>query len=186
MPKLHDSTGETADADVGESARKRIRVDADMKISANEILTSAKLEVDRALEIANTTLHRSQEKALQPPVEKHELQSIKDKEVYTEAHENDTNEKVISGKWVLKPHKARGCLRQHNNDSISENALLSNHTALAFLTKQSLISSRLVRVVRRAQSPLNCLEAVDLFGDSSLRCVLRELDHLTMRLRCAI
>ena len=43
VPKLHDSSGETADADLGESARKKSRVDADMEISAIEILTSAKL-----------------------------------------------------------------------------------------------------------------------------------------------
>ena len=33
--------------------------------------------------------------------------AIKDKGVYTEAYESDTNEKVNTGKKVLKPNKAR-------------------------------------------------------------------------------
>ena len=65
MPKLHDSSGEIADADMGETTRKKIRADADLEISAIEIFTGAKLEVDRAPDTANTTLHRSQEEALQ-------------------------------------------------------------------------------------------------------------------------
>ena len=40
-----------------------------MEIRAIEVLTRAMLEVDRALDTANTTLHRSQEEALQPPAE---------------------------------------------------------------------------------------------------------------------
>ena len=136
VPKLHDSSGETADADLGESARKKIRVDTGIEISAIEILTSAKLEVDRALDTANTTLHRSQEEALQPPFESKavtkaaELQIIKDKEVYTKMYESDTKEKVISSKWVLKPRKTRYVLRgfeEHvkDEDAFIENAALS-------------------------------------------------------------
>ena len=41
-----------------ESVMMRSRVDADMEISAIEALTNAKLEVDRALDKANKTLHR--------------------------------------------------------------------------------------------------------------------------------
>ena len=37
---------------------KKLRVDIDVEISAIEALTNAKLEVDRALDKANKTLHR--------------------------------------------------------------------------------------------------------------------------------
>ena len=131
MPKLHDSSRETADADMGESTRKKIRVDADMEISAIEIFTGAKLDVDRAPDTANTTLHRSQEDALQTTIESEavtmaaKLQSLKDKRFYTEVYENDTNEKVISGKWVLKSRKARYVLRGFEEDVKDEDAFAS-------------------------------------------------------------
>ena len=41
-----------------ESAMKKSRVHADKEISAIETLSNAKLEVDRALDRANKTLHR--------------------------------------------------------------------------------------------------------------------------------
>ena len=59
VPKLLDSSGETADGDLGERARKKIRVDVYLEISAIEMLTSAKLEVDRSLDTADTTFNRS-------------------------------------------------------------------------------------------------------------------------------
>ena len=111
-PTLHDSSGETVDGDLGGSARKKIRVDADMEISAIEALTSAKLKVDQALDTANRTLHRSQEETLRTLVESEavtkavELQSMKDKRAHTEVYKFGTNEKVIRGKLVLKPRKA--------------------------------------------------------------------------------
>ena len=55
---LHDSSGKTEDLETRESAMKKSRVDADMEISATEARTDAKLEVDRALDTANKTLHR--------------------------------------------------------------------------------------------------------------------------------
>ena len=45
-----------------------------------------------------------------------ELQSIKDQRFHTEVYENDTNEKVISGKWVLKSRKERYVLRGFEED----------------------------------------------------------------------
>ena len=57
-PNLHDSSGEVEDPETRESVMKKTRVDADMEISAIEALTNAKLEVHRALDKANKTLHR--------------------------------------------------------------------------------------------------------------------------------
>ena len=54
-----------------------------------------------------------------------ELQSIKDKRFYTEVYENDTNEKVISGKWVLKSRKARYVLRGFEEDVNDEDVFAS-------------------------------------------------------------
>ena len=56
-PNLHDSSGEVEDPETRESVMKKSRVDADMEISAIEALTNAMLEVDRALDKANKTLH---------------------------------------------------------------------------------------------------------------------------------
>ena len=54
-----------------------------------------------------------------------ELQSIKDEGVSTEAYESDNNEKVISGKWVLKPNKARYVLRGFEEDVRDEDVFAS-------------------------------------------------------------
>ena len=113
-----------------------------MEISSIEALTNTKLKVDRALDTTNKTLHR----LLEPiPFESEavtkatELNSIKDKRVYTEMSESEADAKIISGKWVLKPQKARYVLRafeedvkdedvfrQHDDDSVSEDATLSS------------------------------------------------------------
>ena len=74
------------------------------------------LTLQTRLSIAHRKTH------YKPPVEPEavsmaaELQSIKDKRFYTEVCENDTNEKVISGKWVLKSRKARYVLRGFEED----------------------------------------------------------------------
>ena len=115
-----------------------------MEISAVEILTSAKLEVNRALDTANATLHRSQEEALQPTVESEAvtkaaaLQGIENKrglhrgvrerhqrkghqwQVAAEAAQSTIRAKRLSGR-----REGRGPLRQHNSDSMSEIAALS-------------------------------------------------------------
>ena len=39
------------------------------------------------------------------------VNNIRDKRVYTEVYESEADAKIISGKWVLKPHKARYVLR---------------------------------------------------------------------------
>ena len=73
-----------------------------MEISSIEALTNAKLEVDRALGIANKTLYRLLEEI---PFESEavtkaiELNSIKNKRVYTEMYESEADAKIISGKW---------------------------------------------------------------------------------------
>ena len=54
-PNLYDSSGGIRDSDTGESAMKKSRVDADKEISAIEALTTANLEVHRALDKAHTT-----------------------------------------------------------------------------------------------------------------------------------
>ena len=105
---------EVDDPETREDVMKKSRVDADMEISATEALTNAKLEVDRALDTANKTLHRLLEEI---PLESEavtkaaELNSIRDKRVYAEVYENEADAKIISGKWVLKPHRARCVLR---------------------------------------------------------------------------
>ena len=141
---LHDSSGVDVTAETRESVMKKRRVDDDMEISAIETLTNAKLEADRALHTASKTLHRlldecpNESEAITKAAE---LNSIKDNRVYTVMYESEADAKIISGKWVLKPHKAlyvlRGFerdvkdedvfLRQHDDDSLSENgALISN------------------------------------------------------------
>ena len=45
-----------------------------------------------------------------------ELNSIRDKRVYTEVYENEADAKIISGKWVPKQHKARYLLRGFEED----------------------------------------------------------------------
>ena len=114
-PNSHYSSGEVDDPETRESVMKKSRVDADMKISAIEALTNAKLEVDRALDKANKTSHRLLEEI---PLESEavtsaaDLNSTRYKRVYTEVYENEAVAKIISGKWVLKPHKARYVLER--------------------------------------------------------------------------
>ena len=127
-PMLHDSSGVGESAETRESVMKRPRVDDDMEISAIETLTNAKLEVDRALDTANKTLHRlldecpHESEAVTKAVE---LNSIKDKRVYAEMYESDADAKIISGKWVLKPHKARNVLRGFQEDVKDEDVFAS-------------------------------------------------------------
>ena len=105
---------EVDDPETREDVMKKCRVDADLEISATEALTNAKLEVDRALDTANKTLHRLLEEI---PLESEavtkaaELNSIRDERVYAEVYENEADAKNISGNWVLKPHMARCVLR---------------------------------------------------------------------------
>ena len=90
-----------------------------MEISAIEALTHAKLEVDRALDKANKTLHRLPEEIpLEPEgvTKAAELNSIRDKRVYTEVYDSEADAKIISSKWLLKPHKARYVLRGFEED----------------------------------------------------------------------
>ena len=47
------------------------------------------------------------------------------KTVCTEVFENEANGKVISGKWVLKPHKARYVLRGFEEDVKDEDVFAS-------------------------------------------------------------
>ena len=110
-----------------EGVTKKPRVATDMEISAIETLTNAKLEVDRALDTANKTLHRLLEEC---PLESEavtkatELNSIRGKRVYTEVH-NEGDAKFISGKWVLLPHKARDVLRGFEEDVKDEDVFAS-------------------------------------------------------------
>ena len=45
-----------------------------------------------------------------------QINSIRDKRVYTEVYESEANAKVISSKWALKPNKARYVLRGFEED----------------------------------------------------------------------
>ena len=81
-PNLHDSSSEVDDPETRESVVKKSGADGEMEISTIEALTNAKLEVDRALDKANKTLHRLLEEI---PLESKavtkaaELNSIRDK-----------------------------------------------------------------------------------------------------------
>ena len=65
-----------------------------------------------------------------------ELNSSRDKRGYTEVYESETDANIISGKWVLKRHKARYVLRGFEEDvkdeddfaNISEDATFSQAT----------------------------------------------------------
>ena len=111
-PTLHDSSGEVGDPETRESVMKNSRVDADTEISAIEALTNAKLEVDRALDKANKTSHLLLDEV---PLESEavtkvtELNSIRDKRVYTEVNVNEADAKIISGKWCWKHTKHVVC-----------------------------------------------------------------------------
>ena len=131
----HNSSGVNESAETRESKAKKPRVDDDMEISAIETLTNAKLEVDRELDTANKTLHRVldeyplESKAVTKAAE---LNSIKDKRVYTEMYEGEADDKMISGKWVLKRNKARYVLRSFEEDVKDEDVFAST-TMLASL-----------------------------------------------------
>ena len=82
-------------------------------------LTNAKLEADRALHTASKTLHRLLDECpheSEAITKDAELNSIKDKRVYTVMYESEADANIISGKWVLKPHKARYVLRGFERD----------------------------------------------------------------------
>ena len=84
-PNLHDSSGGIEDPETRERAMNR--ADADMEISAIEALTNSKLEVDRAKDTAFKTLHRLLEEIQlesEAVTKTAELNSIRDKRVYTE------------------------------------------------------------------------------------------------------
>ena len=131
-PMLHDSSGVDESAETRESVMKKPRVDNDKEISAIETLANAKLEVDRALDTANKTLHRLLDEC---PLESEavtkaaKLKSIKDKHVYTEMYESEADTKIISGMWVLKPHRARYVLRGFEEDVKDEDLFASTTMA---------------------------------------------------------
>ena len=116
---LHDSSGVDESAETRESVMKKPRMDDDMEINAIETLTNAKLEVNRALDTANKTLHRLLEECpheSEAVTKAAELNSIKDKRAYTEMYESEADAKIISGKWVLKPHYSLYVLRGFEED----------------------------------------------------------------------
>ena len=131
-PNSHDSSGGIEDPETRESTLMKSRVDADMDISAIEALTDAKLEVDRALDTANKTLHRLLEDIPQESdaiTKAAELNSIRDKRVYTEVYESEADAKIIRGAETTqrtiraeRPRRrseGRRSFRQHDDDSIS-------------------------------------------------------------------
>ena len=54
-----------------------------------------------------------------------ELNSIRDKRVYNEVYKSEADAKIISGKWVLKPHKARYVPRGCEEDAKDEDVFAS-------------------------------------------------------------
>ena len=108
---------------------KKRRVNDNMEISAIETLANAKLEVGRALHTANKTLHRLLDECpheFEAITKSAELNSIKDKRVYTEMYESEADAKIISGKWVLKPHKARYVLRGTKTSSFASTTMTAS------------------------------------------------------------
>ena len=134
-PNLHGSSGEIGGPLTRESTVKKSRVDGDMGINAIEALRNAKLEVDRALDKANKTLHRLLEEIpfeSEAVTEAAEPNSIRDKRVYTEVYKSEADAKIISGKWVLKPHKARTVLRIFEED-VKDADVFASPTMTAFV-----------------------------------------------------
>ena len=68
-----------------------------------------------------------------------ELNSIRDKRVYTDVYESEADAKIISGKWELKPHKARYVLRGFEEDVKDEDVFASTArtAAVRMFTLQS-------------------------------------------------
>ena len=127
-PNLHDSSGGIEDPETRESVMKKSRVDAQVEISAIEALTEAKLEVDRALDKANKTLHRLKEEiplVSEAVTNAAELNSIRGKRFYTVVYESEDDATILRGKWVLKPHKARYVLRGFEDDVKVEDVFAS-------------------------------------------------------------
>ena len=93
-----------------------------------EALTHAMLEVDRALDTANKTFHRLLEEIplqSEAVTKARDLNSTRDNRVYTEKHESEADAKIISGKWVLKPHKPRYVLKGFEEDVKDEDVVAS-------------------------------------------------------------
>ena len=108
-----------SDPETRESKMRKSRVDADMEIGAIEALKNAKLEVDRALDKASETLDRLLEEVQlesEAVTKAAELNTIRDQRVHTEDYEGEADAKNISGKCVLKPHKAQYVLRGFEED----------------------------------------------------------------------
>ena len=91
-PNLPDSHGGIEDPETRESGIKKSRVDADMETSAIEALTNANLEVDRASDTANKTLHPLESEAATNAAE---LNNTRDNRVYTEVYESEAHAKIF-------------------------------------------------------------------------------------------
>ena len=108
-PKWHVPFGGVEDSEMRESVTKKPREDTDMEI---ESLTNAKLEVDRALDRANKTLHCLLEEI---PLESEAVtkaakpNSIGDKRVYTELYENGS--RCQDHQWQVGAEATQGTIR---------------------------------------------------------------------------
>ena len=110
-----------------------------MEISAIEALTNANLEVDRALDNADKTLHRLWEEISvesEAVAKAAELKS-RDKRVYTETYGSEADQRQVGAETTqgtIRTESFQGIregrrrLRQHDDDSISENALPCNQS----------------------------------------------------------
>ena len=112
-----------------ESVAKKARVGADMDVGAIDELTNAKLEVDRSTErcrrnITSPAGVKSHLSLRQSP-KAAGLKRIRDKRVHNEVYEDEADGQVISGKWVLKTHKARYVLRGFEEDVKDEDVFAS-------------------------------------------------------------
>ena len=95
-----------------------------MEISAIEALTNAKSEDDRALDKANKTLHRLQEEI---PLES---ESEADAKIFLRQVGAETTRSTIRTERLRRKREGRRRWFQHDGDSISENATLSQATDL--------------------------------------------------------
>ena len=106
------------------------RVGADMEITAIDALTNAKLEVDRALDKANKTLHRLLEEI---PLQNSTASETSESTLRC-TRANPTP-RLSAANCVLKPHEARYVLRGFEEDVKDEDVFAST-TMTASVRKQ--------------------------------------------------
>ena len=102
---------------------------ADLEITAIDALTNAKLEVDRALDMASKTLHPLLEEI---PVQNSTISETSESTL--RCTRAKPTPRLPAANWVLKPHEARFVLRGFEEDVKDEDVFAST-TMTAFVRK---------------------------------------------------